>query len=126
MRTKRWMSWILCLLASGEVGAVGRVASVPRQFTGEWDTVLAACESREGDGHLTLSATQVWFYESIGPVQSVRVLGPLDIVVDAQMSGEGERWLAHYHFRLSRDKRSLRLLDEGQPVVHHRCPTPLR
>lgn len=115
----------LCVLASGQVGAVGRVASIPRQFTGEWDTVLAACKSREGDDHLSLSTAQVWFYESIGPVQSLRVLGPLDIVVDAQMSGEGETWLAHYHFRLSRDKRSLSLLDEGQPVVYQRCPMPL-
>jgi len=127
--SKRWRCWVLltlCLFSSGQIGAGQVASSVRRPFRGEWDTAPAACESGESDGHLSLSATRIAFYESIGPVTSVRLQGPLDIVVDAQMSGEGETWLAHYHFRLSRDKRSLSLLDEGQPVVYQRCPMPLQ
>jgi hypothetical protein len=124
---KRLVLGLLCLFASCQIGAVGRVASIPRPFTGEWNAVLASCEGREGDGHVTLSAAQLSFYESVGSVSSVRVLGPLDIVVDAEMAGEGQTWLDHLHFRLSSDKRSLTVLGMGpQPWVLHRCPTPSR
>jgi hypothetical protein len=106
---------------------VGRVAAIPRPFTGEWNAVLASCEGREGDGHVTVSTTQLSFYESSGAVSAVRVLGPLDIVVDAEMAGEGETWLDHLHFRLSSDKRSLTVLGMGaQPWVLYRCPMPSR
>jgi len=117
---------LLCLFASGRIESADRVAAIPRLFTGEWNAVLASCEGREGDGHVTLSARQLSFYENAGSVSSVRILGPLDIVVDAEMAGEGQTWLDHLHFRLSSDKHSLTLLGMGQPWLLHRCPMPLQ
>jgi hypothetical protein len=121
VRTERLVAWILCLSASGQVWGTDRVVFIPRPFTGEWDAVVAACASREGDGHLTISARNVSLYESGGAVRSVRVQGPRGILVVADMSGEGERWVEPLELQLSKDSNSLSLVMQGQRLVYHRC-----
>jgi hypothetical protein len=59
-------------------------------------------------------------------VKKVIVNGPLDIVIVAEISGEGDTWQSDIHLRLSPDKNSLTDVSNERPLVRYRCPGPSR
>ena len=121
MRTR--LSSTACVLACAVTCAwpTETRRSVPAPFRGEWEVDGRLCGTGEGDGRLVVSAGQLEFYESIGPVRAVIVETPLDVTVVAELSGEGETWLERHRFRLSRDHRTLEDAFEGGSVTRHRC-----
>ena len=112
----------LAFAISSSALAVEPVKSIPSSFQGTWNTKIANCKTHEGDGNLTLSSNEVAFYESDGLVKKVFVNSPLDIIVVAELSGEGDTWLSNIHLRLSPDKTSLIDVSNEKPLVRYRCP----
>jgi len=48
--------------------------------------------------------------------------GPREIMLIAELSGEGETWLGNSHFTLSADGNALPAVDHtGKPFVRYRC-----
>jgi hypothetical protein len=112
----------LITFISANAAAVQQASRVPAGFHGYWEPDLKLCGTYGGDGRLVISANELHFYESIGPVRAVLVENPRDAIVIAQLRGEGETWLAHRHFRLSEDMNTLTDVLEHGNVIRHRCP----
>jgi len=110
------------VLVGVNAAAVQQESKVPAGFHGYWEPDLKLCGTFKGDGRLVISADQLHFYESIGPVKAVLVESSQDAIVVAQLRGEGETWLAHRHFRLSEDTNTLTDVLEHGNVIRHRCP----
>ena len=96
--------------------------SVPERFTGIWVGSPAACGSGEDELILRIDSDRISYWESGGPIEAVVVRGN-EIALIAELSGEGESWLATAIYQLSDD--GLRLVDDttvpGASVVRHRC-----
>ena len=81
-------------------------ANIPEPFRGRWGSVLEKCRIPD-EGRLVIEAAEVSFYESRGKVLAVRRLGPRDIEIDLDMSGEGSVWKDTRRFVLSEDGQRL-------------------
>lgn len=101
--------------------AAARTDTIPPRFQGEWNRVPADCGSGRNDSRLVLSGDRVRFHESSGRVMSVTRHGEDEVGIAVEMSGEGERWTAHYRFRLSQDGRELTDVGNGSGWVRYRC-----
>lgn len=108
-------------LASPTSKPAARTDIIPTRFQGEWNRVPADCGSGRNDSRLVLSGDRVRFHESSGRVMSVTRHGEDEVGIAVEMSGEGERWTAHYRFRLSRDGRELTDVGNGSGWVRYRC-----
>ena len=98
---------------------------MPAAFLGSWDAVGATCHDTDyrSDMALDISPTSMDFYESSGSVTSVTVNSPTDVTVDADMSGEGEKWKRTMHMVLT-DAGQILTIDDGKGGVRKRCPSP--
>lgn len=101
--------------------ALDPAKSVPSSFHGKWSEKIDDCKQQESEGDLTLSSNKMAFYASGGSVKKVFVNNPLDIIVVANLSGEGETWLSNIHLRLSHDKTSLVDISYKEPFIRYRC-----
>jgi hypothetical protein len=98
-----------------------RTDIIPPRFRGEWNRVPADCGSGRNDSRLVLSADRVRFHESSGRVVSVALHGGNEVGIAVEMTGEGDRWTAHYRFRLSENGRELTDVGNGSGWVRQRC-----
>ena len=102
-------------------------ATVPDRFIGYWAGSPTSCGSDVDDLILHIGARQISYWESEGPIKAAITRGNNEIALIAELSGEGETWLATATFKLSQDGR--RLIDDttvpGQEVVRYRCPDPI-
>lgn len=97
--------------------------TVPTRFHGEWNSDLADCGTGANDSKLMISADELSFYESSGPVRGAFLDSPNEILIVATTTGEGETSTNAYRFSLSADGRTLAYLSEtDEPFVRHRCP----
>ena len=62
---------------------------------------------------------RIIFYESVATVRTVDLPAPREIVIHADMSGEGDHWKANIRLSLSQDGRVLTLNGTDNRV---RCP----
>lgn len=90
---------------------------LPEGFTGRWDASVAACKATS-DMKLTVTQSEITFWESSGRITSVTVNGPDDVTVKAAFSGEGEQWQRDLHLVLTNKGDTLTI--DGTPRV--RCP----
>lgn len=97
----------------------GNGGPIPPQFHGEWNEDVASCGTGLNDSRLRIEATRMRFYESGGQVRGAFTQGPFEMIAVLDMSGEGETWIAAYHFVLASDGRYL-TADDGS--VLYRCP----
>jgi hypothetical protein len=115
---------IALLLLSSPVMASEILTAVPGRFLGIWAGNLAECGRDEDNLNLRLEGDYISYWESGGPIKSIVVRGSDEIAMIAELSGEGETWLATPQFRLSPEGD--RLIDEsttpGEKVVRYRCP----
>jgi hypothetical protein len=118
----RVLAIITSIVLTGSAGAVQQVPTVPKQFRGEWNVKLNLCGTYDEDGRLVISERAISYYESIGPVRAVIVANPRDVVVIAQVRGEGETWLARHHLLLSNDLSILTEVFGSHSVSRFRCP----
>ena len=102
------------LLVAGGAVAAERVARVPQAFQGRWCN--AATESL-----LEIKGDEISYYESQGPIKAVVKNGDGEIALIAELSGEGETWLATAQFELSKDKKQLIDPTTKPPYVRRRC-----
>lgn len=99
--------------------------TMPPGFQGEWNEKLEHCGTGLNDSRLRITATTVRFYESGGPVKAVVRRGSFEIMFIAELSGEGQSWLAAHRLILSSDGRYVTAPGEAGPdPVRYRCPRP--
>jgi len=108
--------------SSAAASASEAAAELPAGFLGVWD-VNPACPSTS-DTKLTVSATDLTFFESGATIRKVTVKSPNEAVIDADFSGEGETWSRSLHLKLSDDGKLL-TTDEStdKAVTRTRCKT---
>lgn len=107
--------------ASPAGAATARIAPVPSRFRGEWNRVPADCGTGRNDSRLVLSIDRAAFHESGGRIVSVTRHASDGIGIAVEMSGEGERWIARYRFRLSEDGRRLTDVGDSAGLTRYRC-----
>jgi hypothetical protein len=96
--------------------------TIPTQFHGSWNADPKGCVTPTNDSRLTITASELRFWESSGPVTGVTVFGPNEIEVKATLSGEGETNAVTYRYRLSEDGETLTdVTNDG--YERRRCPT---
>ncbi|ESQ84346.1 hypothetical protein AEAC466_08305 [Asticcacaulis sp. AC466] len=132
MRVLTFVTLYLCLAACAPAISTGAAAStpaaaarslaatatvLPKKFVGHWDADLAACKAIS-DMKLTVTQTQLIFWESSGTITGVIVHAPNDVTVNAAFSGEGEQWNRVLHLVLNGDGQGLTI--DGTKRV--RCP----
>lgn len=95
-------------------------AELPGGFLGVWDA-NPACPSAS-DTKLTVSTTDLTFFESGATIRKVTVRSANEAVIDADFSGEGETWSRSLSIKLGADGKTL-TTDEGtdKQVVRTRC-----
>lgn len=111
---------LLLLLASLD-GAAQPQQKIPRAFQGEWNMQVRDCGTARNDSVLRLQGNQLAYFESTGPVRAA-VARERELVLIAELKGEGETRLHAAHFQLARDGRSLTDLRSTPPLVRYRCP----
>ena len=69
-------------------------ATIPAALRGRWGLVQADCTSTRGDakGLLTISDTQLRFYESRGTLRDIAESDASRLVADFDFMGEGQTW----------------------------------
>ena len=91
---------------------------LPEGFIGRWDASLEACKATR-DMKLTVTQTELTFWESTGRIHAVTIKAPDDVTVQADFSGEGEQWQRGLHLVLSDGGQTL-TIDGGS--IRIRCP----
>lgn len=94
---------------------------IPRAYQGEWNMRAKDCGTSRNDSTLRLGSDSLAYLESTGPVRSAVTRGR-ELVLVAELKGEGETRLHAAHFRLARDKRTLTDVTSTPPLVRYRCP----
>jgi hypothetical protein len=84
-----------CLgLAASPGAAAERLEQIPAAFHGIWMAEPRHCTAPATDeSWLRIDANGISFYESAGPVLAVVAMGPEELGLITELSGEGETWL---------------------------------
>ncbi len=97
--------------------------TIPKKFHSEWNEKRNDCGTGNNDSSLTITATEMHFYESDGAVRGAFMNGPYEILVVADMSGEGSSWMSSFHYTLAGDGDYLSMrMEDGSLFVRYRCP----
>ena len=97
--------------------------TIPAEFHGEWNETLVDCGTANNDSRLTITATEMQFYESGGVVRGAFMHGPYEILIVLNMSGEGSSWMSSFQYTLASDGSYLSARsDDGSLFVRYRCP----
>ena len=94
---------------------------IPRAYQGEWNMRVKDCGTSRNDSTLRLRPDSIAYFESTGPVKTAVTRGK-ELVLVAELQGEGETRLHAAHFRLSRNGRTLTDVTSTPPLVRYRCP----
>lgn len=114
---------VLLAVSSFSLGAAERVDVVPARFLGEWSADIKSCGSDVDDFVLVIKPRHIAFWESSGPIKAVVANGPREIMLIAEVSGEGFIWLSNSHFTLSADGNALTAIDRtDNEFIRFRCP----
>ena len=108
-------------LGAGAATAAELQATVPPRFQGEWAASLKQCGTGD-ESRLTIEPAHIRFYESRGAIKAVVTQGDSELALIAELSGEGETWLALRHFRLAADQKTLTDVTGEPELVRYRCP----
>ena len=68
--------------------------TIPSAIQGRWGLVAADCEAGRADakGLLTISATKLQFYESVGTLAAIEEAGDTRVRANFDFTGEGMTW----------------------------------
>lgn len=94
---------------------------IPRAYQGEWNMRVKDCGTARNDSSLRLRSDSLSYFESSGPVRTAVTRGR-ELVLVAELQGEGETRLHAAHFQLSRNGRTLTDVTSTPPLVRYRCP----
>lgn len=100
--------------------------TVPDLFVGSWAGSVSSCGSASDDLALHIGSRHITYWESQGPIKAVVVRGR-EIALIAELSGEGQTWLATAKFTVSAHGSLLvdRTSVPGKRIVRYRCPDPV-
>src|SRR5690606_9685670 len=75
-------------------GADPEASEIPAATRGRWGLAAADCEPARSDakGLLTIDATRLEFYESVGTLDAIEEAGPTRIRAAFDFEGEGMTW----------------------------------
>ncbi|WP_166038793.1 hypothetical protein [Sphingosinicella sp. YJ22] len=108
--------------AGNETSAPAEASTtIPARFHGRWDASREACGRASSGLRLTVAASSLRFYESVGEVTAVREMGS-SVAVDLRTTGEGETRTETRTLRLGGDGR-LVVESGGTSATRVRCPT---
>jgi len=111
------------LAISGSSAASEPAESMPVQFIGEWNAVVADCGTGNNDSVLEIEADHISYWESDGPIRAIVAHGRYEVALIAELSGEGETWLTTAQFKLSpREDKLVSTSIPGREFVRYRCP----
>jgi hypothetical protein len=104
-----------------------RATVIPAALQGRWALVPGDCTTNWGDakGLLTVTDSELRFYESHGKVGKVIERAPNRITADFDFQGEGEEW--QRRMMLEADGKELVRSESGEgaaaePFRYRRCP----
>lgn len=118
----KYLAGIFLAVSTFGLNAAERVDSVPARFLGEWSAGTRACGAGWDDSMLVIKPRHITYWGSAGPIKAVVTNGPREIMLIAELSGEGETWLGNSHFTLSADGNALTAVDHtDKPFVRYRC-----
>jgi len=114
----------LCLVIGGACQAQEpALRTIPERWHGEWSADRSACGTDNNDSVLRLSADRIEFWESGGLVRGAFTKGPFEILIVADMTGEGQAWLGSSHFRMAPSGDSIAMDTGGSSLfIRYRCP----
>lgn len=95
-------------------------ATIPARFHGRWDASREACARASSEMRLSVAASSLRFYESVGQVTGVRAAGDA-VAVDLRTTGEGETRTETRTLRVGGDGR-LVVESGGTSATRVRCP----
>ncbi|EDY37461.1 conserved hypothetical protein [Cyanobium sp. PCC 7001] len=81
--------------------AAEQLEQIPAAFHGIWMAEQRHCNAPSTDeSWLRIDANGISFYESAGPALAVVAMGPEELGLITELSGEGETWLELLRLRL--------------------------
>ena len=108
--------------ANGPESAAERPgATIPERYHGRWDASRAACARATSEMRLVVGPSSLRFYESEGPVVSVRGADGDAVAVELRLTGEGETRTETRYLRLT-PERQLAVEVDGEAALRVRCP----
>jgi hypothetical protein len=111
---------LLLMLVSLD-GAAQPQQKIPRAYQGEWNMLVKDCGTSRNDSALRLHGNKVSYFESTGKVRAA-VARDRELVLIAELKGEGETRLHAAHFQLAPDGRTLTDVMSTPALVRYRCP----
>lgn len=97
--------------------------AIPSKFHGEWNENLTDCGTGNNESSLTITATEMHFYESDGTVRGAFMRGAYEILIVLDMSGLGNSWMTSFQYTLAGNGQYLSSRnDDGTLFVRYRCP----
>ena len=112
----------LVLAVSAPALAAQSTPTVPKRFQGEWNERVNDCGTGDNDSAMRLTATRLELYESSGPIRAVVTNGEFELMVIAELSGEGESHFLYRRYRLAGDGSYLADVTDGDKYIRYRCP----
>jgi hypothetical protein len=111
------------LILQATLGMAQDQAKIPERFHGKWAGNQSECR-RPSESTLYIAENQFEFWESRGPVRSVKSVGTLEIEVELESTGERSTWRDSRRFRLSQDGRTLTdFTRDKYHIARIRCET---
>ena len=97
--------------------------NVPDRFVGHWAGSVDSCVSDADDMKLRIGTRHISYWESEGPIRAAVVRGDNELALIAELSSEGETWLAIAKFEIGQDGRTLidRTTEPDQEIVRYKC-----
>ena len=96
---------------------------MPEAFLGSWDFALEDCGSGISEMQLTISASEVEFYESGAQLTNITQTAPNTVTAIHAFSGEGEEWEETLAYEVNEDGDRLTVTTpEGSMSIRQRCP----
>lgn len=104
------------------------MVEIPKSIRGRWGLVARDCTATAGEakGLLTVSATQLTFYESVAALGKVTLADPNRMRGTFRYSGEGQSWIQDVALELQADGKTMIRRDFGPdalpgPQKYTRC-----
>lgn len=100
----------LSVIALLQVAPSQPLFEIPLEFRGEYNANLNDCGTGNNDSKLRISWDRLRFWESSGKLKELLRLPDGSVVISAEMSGEGEKWMSVYQLRLSEEGKKLSVI----------------
>ncbi|AUW57671.1 hypothetical protein C1T17_05685 [Sphingobium sp. SCG-1] len=103
----------------------GSESGLPTAFRGRWGMVRNDCDLSRSDtkGLVTVSASSLKFYESLGQLKSIDAVSPTEVKARFDFSGEGQNWTKTMTLKLENGGTTLVRIEQNPSATfrHEKC-----